>query len=163
MNQPLPRREPRLHGMCSTRVSSTEVRRALCSWAFIPAPQTQQRGDPQGSRTAGDPCLGLALLQGLAFLAYLSIFGFQPELCPARGLQAAGLGVDLDALRSLHHQRARGRLQPATQRGYTAPWAQCSCSGCCAAPQTLLMCRFSPALRGKCLCSAVKHTTSLIC
>lgn len=58
------------------------------------------------TQSAGDVWLGLLLPQGSMPFAYLSIFGFQPELCPARGFQAAGLGVDLDAFWSLHHQRA---------------------------------------------------------
>lgn len=107
--------------------------------------------DLQGTRALGWLCRRV-----WCFFAYLSIFGFQPELCPACGLQAAGLGVDLDALGSLHHQSTRGRLQPATHththRGYTALLLLLLLC-CTAAPLTLLMCSFSPAFRGKGLCT----------
>lgn len=79
----------------------------------------QHLGDSEGYKSAGDLWLGLLLLPRLTSFAYLSVFGLQPELCPARGFQAAGLGVDLDAFWSLHHQRARRRLQSVTERGVT--------------------------------------------
>lgn len=57
------------------------------------------------------------LLQVSMSFTYLSIFGFQPELCPARGFQAARLGVDLDAFWSLHHQSPCRWLQSVRERG----------------------------------------------
>lgn len=121
MNQPLPQSEARLHMIRSITASRNSAREACFTSAFTPAFQTGRPSDSEGYRSAGDVCLALVLLQGLTSFAYLSVFGFQPELCPARGFQAAGLGVDLDAFWSLHHQRARRRLQSVTERGVTEP------------------------------------------
>ena len=48
---------------------------------------------------------------------HLSVFGLQPQLVPADGLDVSGLGQDLDAFGGLHQQGAGRGLQPGNIQG----------------------------------------------
>lgn len=56
------------------------------------------------------------LVKMILWLTNLSVFGLQPQLVPADGLNVSGLGQDLDPFRGLHQQRPGRGLQPGRKQ-----------------------------------------------